>query len=167
VVLAAQHLKRIEGAVLRLSNSFGAPTHAKVKCWDLLIPDLCRQAVTKHEIVLRSSGLQRRDFIPMRDACRAIEHVLRLPSGRLGDGLFNVGGEWSPTVLEVACLIQQRCTVLLRHTPQLARKQPQPDELTLPLTYHIDRLRQTGFGLQTMVNDEIDDLLRFCKDHFA
>jgi UDP-glucose 4-epimerase len=167
VVLAAQRLGRIEGVVLRLSNSFGAPAHVAANCWKLLIPDLCRQAVTKNEMVLRSSGVERRDFIPMRDTCRAIEHVLQLSAPQLGNGLFNVGGQWSPTVREVAGLIQQRCAGLLRRAPHLVAKEPQPSEATLPLTYRIDRLRQTGFELLTLVNDEMDDLLQFCRTHFA
>lgn len=167
VVLAAHHMGRIEGIVLRLSNSFGAPAHAEANCWNLLIPHLCRQAVMKNEMVLNSSGLQRRDFISMSDACRAIEHLLRLPAMQLGDGLFNGGGEWSPTVWEVACLIRQRCTDVLKHTPQLVRKEPQPHEAILPLTYRIDRLRQTGLELRAAAREEIDGLLHFCQTHFA
>jgi UDP-glucose 4-epimerase len=166
-VLAAHDLKRIEAVVLRLSNSFGAPAQAAVNCWRLLIPDLCRQAVTKNEMALRSSGAERRDFIPMSDACRAIEHVLGLPVPQLGDGLFNIGGEWSPTVWEVARLIRQRCVGLLPHPPQLVRREPRPDEVTLPLSYCIDRLRQTGFELRAKVDDEIDGLLEFCRTHFS
>ncbi len=166
-VLAARHLERIPGVVLRLSNGFGAPVHPEVDCWDLLIPDLCRQAVTSNRMVVHSTGLQRRDFIPMRDTCRAIEHILLLPSELLGEGLFNVGGEWSPTVWDVGCLIRQRCAGVLNRTPQLMRKELNPDEVPMPLTYSIERLKQTGFTLQSDANSEIDDLLRFCLAYFA
>ena len=163
VVMAAHHLGRIEGIVLRLSNSFGPPTHETVNCWNLLIPDLCRQAVTENKMVLHSSGLQRRDFIPMIDACNAIKHVLQLPGLKLGEGLFNVGGNWCPTVYEVACLIRRRCVNLLNRSPLISRKKSQSIERTLPLTYNIERLRKTGFELNGLIEEEIDGLLIFCQ----
>jgi len=167
VILAAHRLGRISGSVLRMSNCFGAPVQADVHCWDLLIPDLCRQAVTSRKMLLHSTGVQRRDFLPLRDACRAIEHILLLQSSHLGDGLFNVGGEYSPTVWEMACLIQKRCTEQLDSTPRLTRKEPRPDEQPLPLSYNIDRLRNTGFALHADRSSEIDDLLKFCQVHFT
>jgi UDP-glucose 4-epimerase len=64
--------------VLRLSNGFGAPTHAQANCWTLLVNDLCRQAVTDCTLRLRSAGLQHRDFIPLADVTRIVDHMLHL-----------------------------------------------------------------------------------------
>lgn len=167
--LAGEAAVRISGATgptdgvsVRLSNAFGPPAHKDADCWSLLINDLCRQAATMNQLVLRSSGVQRRDFIPASDVCRAVSHFLRLPADRLGDATFNLGGEWAPTVWEVARLIQARCEVVLQRKPELMRIDPQSGDATQPLDYSIDALRNTGFRVVGDHVGEIDRLLAFC-----
>ncbi|HIC70039.1 MAG TPA: SDR family oxidoreductase, partial [Candidatus Latescibacteria bacterium] len=116
-VRAAQVRGDVEGVVIRLSNGYGAPVHVEADCWTLLVNDLCRQAATAGRMELRSSGLQRRDFIPLEDACRAIDHLLQLRPHDLGQVFFNLGGQWAPTVWDMACLVQQRCEVVLSVQP--------------------------------------------------
>ncbi len=166
VVRAANQRGEIEGIVIRLSNAYGAPAHKDANCWMLLVNDLCRQAVTTQRMVLRSSGLQRRNFIPLTDACRAIDHLLHLSVQDLARDIFNVGGVWSPTVWEVACLVQERCTVALGFQPQLIRIPPQTGETVTELDYRFDALRQTGFQPSANKVEEIDRLLNFCKASF-
>ena len=107
-VRAAHADRSLDGIVIRLSNAFGAPMVAETDCWTLLINDVVRQAQQSGAMVLKSSGLQRRDFIPMREACRAIAHLLTLPREQIGDGLFNVGGGYSPTVVEITERVADR-----------------------------------------------------------
>ena len=164
VVRAAHQLGEIEGIVVRLSNAFGRPAHKEVNCWMLLMNDLCRQAVLSQHMVLRSSGIQRRDFMTMLDVCRAINHLLCLPIKSIGNSLINVGGEWSPTVWEMACLIQERCEVVLGFKPKLTRVEPQINETASKLDYRIDTLRLTGYVPSAGRIEEIDQLLKFCKD---
>lgn len=162
-VRAAHEQGKIEGVVVRLSNAFGAPAHKDVNCWMLLVNDLCRQAVTTRKMILRSSGLQRRDFITIRDACRAIQHLIKLPADHLGEGLFNIGGNWSPTVWDVASLIQERCQLIFGFQPELTSASPQKNDLVSELDYKIEPLRQSGFQLRSNKTEEIDRLLEFCK----
>ncbi|HEX3084309.1 MAG TPA: SDR family oxidoreductase, partial [Pyrinomonadaceae bacterium] len=131
VVRAAQQNAEIEGVVVRLSNSFGAPVHKDVNTWMLLVNDLCRQAATSRRLELQSSGAQRRDFIPLTDACRAIEHLLEISADRLGAGLFNVTSGRSPTVLEVAGLVADRFYALTNSRPEIVRPAAKDNELTV------------------------------------
>ncbi len=167
VVRAAHQRGEIVGIVIRLSNSYGAPAHKDANCWMLLVNDLCRQAVTTQGMVLRSSGLQRRNFIPLPDACRAIGHLLRLPARDLAGNIFNVGGEWSPTVWELACLVQERCAVALGFRPTLTNIPPQIDEMSAELDYRFDVLRQSGFQPGSDRTGEIDRLIEFCRVAFV
>jgi UDP-glucose 4-epimerase len=167
VVRAAHQRGEIEGIVIRLSNGYGTPTHKDANCWMLLINDLCRQAVITQEMVLRSTGLQRRDFVPLTDACRAIGHLLALPRQDLGRGIFNVGGKTASTVWEVACLIQKRCETTLGFLPQLNRVAPQADEAIVELDYRLDALLQTGFRPDADRVKEIDQLIKFCRASFC
>ena len=134
----------MERIVFRVSNALGAPVHPDVDCWMLLTNELCRQAVTTGRMVVRSSGLQRRDFVPLTDVCRAVDHVLQLAERGEGIAVLNLGGEWSPTVWEIASLLQSRCAAVLGFEPELTRLPPEADETPIRLDYRNDALRRTG-----------------------
>lgn len=163
VVRLAVQSDEIEGAVIRLSNAYGAPAHVDAGCWMLLINDLCRQAVESRCMVLRSNGLQWRDFVPMREACRAISHLIESPAGASG-AVVNVGGGHAMTVWEAACLIVERCEAVLGFRPALERVQPHPAETAPALDFRIDALRESGFVSEAGHAVEVDRLLRFCAE---
>lgn len=167
IVLAADKLGQIEGIVLRMSNAFGAPADPDANCWDLLFNDLCRQAVTTGGMTLRSSGMQRRDFLPMTDVCRAILHFLDLPLARQDRRLFNLGGNWSPTVFEAANIAADRCAPLLGARPSVSRVEPAVGEVAADLSYVTDALQQTGFRLSADRTAEIDALISFCMKTYG
>lgn len=165
VIRSAHQRDEIQGIVIRLSNSFGAPAHKNANCWMLLINDLCRQAVTTKRIILKSSGLQRRDFVTITDVCRATDFLINLKD--LDHDIFNVGGNWSPTVLEVAHVIQERCVAIFGFKPEISRKSQNTDEQTNDLDYRIDSISSKGFKLTSDKEGEIDQLLLFCKLNFG
>lgn len=154
--------RALEGIVVRLSNSFGVPAHRGVNCWKLLVNDLCRQAVEHGELQLNSSGLQRRDFITLTDVCRAVEHLLQLRPESIGDGLYNLGGAWAPTVMEMTERIARCWGLLCGRRPQISRLPPAPGELGTALEFRIDKLLQTGFDLHGDADAEITATLRHC-----
>ena len=162
LVLAARDEGSIEGIVLRQSNGFGAPTHRDADCWMLLVNDLCRQAVRDKKLVLRSSGLQQRDFITLHDVGRVAAHFLDLPRTRCADGLFNLGGGCSMSVLSMAERVISCCRETLGHEPQLQRPQPVANERALDLNYDITKLKQTGFVLNGQMDEEIKNTLKMC-----
>lgn len=162
LVRYAHQRGQIEGIVVRLSNAFGAPTNKEVNCWMLLINDLCRQAVTTQRMTLRSSGLQRRDFITLHEVAKVTAHLIQLPSIKLKNNIFNIGGGWSPTVLEVACIVQERCLMVLGFMPELSSVQPRNGEVSSELYYQIDALLQSGYKQNSNRTSEIDKLIEFC-----
>jgi UDP-glucose 4-epimerase len=164
-VLAAHDRWALGGVVLRLSNVVGAPSRAGVNRWSLIANDLCRQAVTKRTLSLKSSGLGTRDFVAMSDACRAIQHVLDLPFEGLADGLFNVGGGQSRSILDMARLVADGCERVLGFRPDLLRGFS--SESDAALDYRIDKLTGTGFQLAGALETEIDETLALCRDAFG
>lgn len=166
LLYASRCQKKIEGVVLRLSNAFGAPVHKDVNCWMLLVNDLCRQAVTTGKLVLRSDGSQQRDFITLKDTVRCIEHFLSLPFLACSDGLFNLGGERTQSVLEMTQLVAERCSIILGFTPLIERLNTPYEETAIPLNYRIDKLKSTAFTLQRDYQSEIDATLSLCQMDF-
>jgi UDP-glucose 4-epimerase len=171
-VLGISPRGQMQCIVLRLSNAFGAPMYKTVNCWMLLVNDLCRQAVQTQKrldvsrMELRSSGMQRRNFIPIQDVSKAILYLLCLPVRYLENIPYNVGADCSPTVWEMACHIQARCKVVLGFEPALTRYLTKDNEQSSELDFRSNRLRQSGFELGSEIDTEIDRLLMFCNAEF-
>ena len=157
--------ERFLGIRLRCANGFGYPMSPDVDIWHTLVYDLCKQVVATQRITLRSSGLQQRNFIPVSDICAAILHFLQLDAAQVSDGLFNLGGSSSTTVLEMATVVAARAHAILGIIPTIERPNPSIDELVIPLDYQIDKLLATGFVPKNVVNEEIDRLLIVCAEN--
>jgi UDP-glucose 4-epimerase len=170
--LAAEYALRaaglgLEGIVVRLSNAFGAPLTPDADCWSLVCNDLCRQAVATQRAQLSSDGSQRRDFIPVGEACRAIAHLLDLPASAIGAGIFNVGGGSAPTLLQMATLIAGRVKLRLGVDVALVPGPARDPVGTAPLEYCVGRLYHTGFTpAPAAVTQELDQLADYCVRHF-
>jgi len=168
VVLSARQRGQIEGIVLRLSNAFGAPVHKGVNCWMLLVNDLCRQAVTERSFILRSAGLQKRDFVTLQDVGKAFSHVLDdLSKEQVSDGVLNIGGAWTPRVIDMVELIQSRCFAVLGFSPGILLPERSDSEVTLALDFQINRLLASGFELTGNAVAEIDANLLLCREAFG
>lgn len=161
VVLAARD--KLSTIVLRLSNAFGRPTHAAVNSWMLLINDLCRQAITQGSLTLRTSGLQKRDFVTLHDVGRIVNHMLSLSETKIGNGIFNVGSGKSMQIIEMAKIIQSRNAVLMGYTPRIIRPAPAPNESNPDFEYKVGKLLSSGFTLIGNYQDEIDGILKMCN----
>lgn len=69
--------------VMRLSNGYGAPKVHPFGKWYLLLHDLCREAVNKGSVTLRSDPGVKRDFVWLGDVARVIEKLGGILSQRL------------------------------------------------------------------------------------
>lgn len=89
--------------VVRLSNSYGSPLFEDNNCWDLVINDLCKMAFFKKEIILKSDGSPKRDFIHGWDVCNAVEKIIEMKNSK---GIYNLSSGNTLTILEIAQKIQ-------------------------------------------------------------
>ena len=167
VVLNAAERGEIQSIVMRLSNAYGAPMHKDVNCWKLVVNDLCRPAAQTRRLVLQTSGLQQRDFVCMTEVCQVAEALIIADVGSLKNSIFNVGSGGSQSVLEIATLIQQRCSIVLGFEPFPDFKQAYADEEQPRLLYLSDHLTSLGIGTKNLDKViELDELLRFCHRVF-
>ncbi|KAF0225664.1 MAG: UDP-glucose [Rhodospirillaceae bacterium] len=160
-VLTAHAQGRIGGLALRLSNAIGAPVHADIDRWGLLVNDLCRAAAVGGPLVMRTAGLVSRDFIPLADVENALVHLLAVPLSAWGDGLMNLGSGQGKSVAAMADLVLARARARGLDVV-LQRPAPAPGETTAPLEYRIDKLRACGFTPQADLAAAIDETLDFC-----
>ncbi|WP_433747787.1 NAD-dependent epimerase/dehydratase family protein [Paenibacillus amylolyticus] len=91
--------------IVRPSNVFGVPKDlAKFKRWNLIPFAFCEEAVNNHEIILRTSGKQLRNFVGVTDLCRKIAWIIReKPSYEI----LHAYGEETMSVLNYAYLVQK------------------------------------------------------------
>ena len=166
IVKSAHNAGVLEGVSLRNANGFGAPMSADAKIWQIIANDLCRQAVEKKQLTLKSHGLQYRNFIPFTDVCTAIRHCLFMPSEQTKNPTFNLGSESTIRVLDMAELIAMRCSATLGYKPELNVLGASPESLPTKFAYDSRKLLSTGLSLTTHFEDEIDGLLAACQKWF-
>ena len=158
-----QHYKDMDTLTLRLSNGFGYPMDLEVNRWTLIFNDLCRQAITLRKMIVQSSGKQHRNFISLHDIAAAVDHFLFKNSEKWGDGIFNLGGDCSLAISEVAKTI---ATVYERKYGKLVPIQiigKNNEEHCDPVRFNIDKLKKTGFCLTGNMEKEIEQTLSLCE----
>ena len=163
-VKQAHERGQLLGVRLRCANGFGFPLDISADIWHALVPDLCKQSTTTGKMILNSSGIQQRNFIPIDDIVNAVIHFLDTAPAKIGDGLFNLGGPRSYSLLEIAKIIADRSQAVLGHTPDISHKAANPADKHELLDFKIDKLIASGFSPKNNFNFEIDNLLQLCKD---
>jgi len=163
-VAAAHESGDIQGIRVRLSNGFGRPMTYEAADWRTLTSDLCRQAVIEKRMEMRTDGLQERNFITKTDISRAVQHLIALPTSQVNDGLFNLGGSQSQSLLAMATTIQERAQN--RYSTEIPLHRPEPTTADIQhLTFDIHKLLNTGFSLTENTLGEIDDFLNMIELH--
>lgn len=166
-VIAAAMKKRIDGLVIRLSNSFGAPIVPTVNRWTLLANDLARQAVEHKSLKLLSNGCQYRDFVCLTDVEHIIEQLIEKTPGMLKHNLYNLGAGVSMKVIDLARTIVSRYALLFGKNISLLLPEGSVTVEEPTLDFSVERLKSEGFGLANDFHAELDSLLLFCKQHFV
>jgi len=157
---------KMQTLIFRLSNGYGYPMNRDINRWTLVFNDLCRQAVTSGRIVLKSSGKQHRDFISLYDVARAVHYFLFAVPNKWGDGLYNLGGNCSMSILDVAKKISNvyktkyKKEILEIKTGQDGGGSIAPK----PVKYNIDKITKTGFTLEGDMISEIERTMDVCEE---
>lgn len=95
----------LQTLVLRPSNFFGVPVDvASCKRWTLTPLGFCRSAVEKKQIVLRTPGYQRRNFIAVQDICATIASAFHKMDTL---DLLHLPGPETLSIRELAQLVQR------------------------------------------------------------
>jgi len=166
LVESAHKHGQIEGINLRNSNGFGAPMSADAKIWQIIANDLCRQAVEKKTLTLKSHGQQFRNFIPFTDVCNAIRHCLFMPKEIIDNSTFNLSSDFEVRVVDMAELIASQCRKKLGYKPFLEILGAKPETVPEKFCYDSGKLRATGFLPTTSLESEIDRLIESCQKWF-
>lgn len=152
----------LDPVVLRLTNAVGAPAHPSIQRWTLVASDLSRRAVLDRRVVLRSSGLQWRDFIALGDAVGAT--VAAADPAAVPAGVFNLASGRPVTVRALAELVQDRVEAACGWRPALEAPTV-TGEPEAPYTVSSNRLTELGILAARPLSDAVDDLVAHCRRH--
>ena len=158
-----QYYKGMNTLTLRLSNGFGYPMDSGVNRWTLIFNDLCRQAMTSGKMVIKSSGKQHRDFIALHDVAAAVDYFLFSIPEKWGDGLFNLGGDASFSIAEVAEKIAAVYEKKYRKAVPIQIIGKDNGQTHDPVQFNIEKLKKTGFHLIGNMEQEIEQTLSLCE----
>ena len=152
----ANQSQAINYKILRLANVFGPPTPGNNTCWDLLVNDLCRQAIHSGSLRLRSNGLSSRNFLTMYDFLAAIEFFL---DEGIKNGIYNLGAEESIKVIYMANLIARRFESIFGVKLEIYKNDT--DNIRgNSIYYDCSKLKQEGFNFTNNFEKAIDETLK-------
>jgi UDP-glucose 4-epimerase len=163
-VVAATLQNKIEGVVFRLSNSIGAPIHAGINRWTLLVNDLCKQIAETKKIHLKTNGVQLRNFITMNDLSRAISHFCNFDKVDHSFPVYNLGGPSNMSVYDMAKKVSIVCKKKYGFTPAISKLEY--IEPTFELNYDSTKLGNTGFIWNNDIDKEIEETLSIAFKFF-
>jgi UDP-glucose 4-epimerase len=159
-----QHYKGMDTLTLRLSNGFGYPMDLEVNRWTLVFNDLCKQAIVSGKMIIKSSGKQHRDFISLHDVAASVERFLFSIPDKWGDGLYNLGGDCSLSIADVASQIAKVYEKKYGKPVPIEIAGKDNNENHSPVHFSIDKLKKTGFHLAGNMEREIEQTLSLCEN---
>ena len=163
-----RHYHDMKTLIFRLSNGYGYPLDKEINRWTLVFNDLCKQVATTCKIVLKSSGRQYRDFISLHNVARAVYHFLFVIPDKWGDGLYNLGGNCSMSILEVAQRIANVYRLKYKRESMIkTRPEHDSSNIAKPIKYSIEKLLKTKFVLRGEMDLEIEKTIDLCKKFYA
>lgn len=158
----------VDGVILRLSNAIGAPLDSAANCWMLIVNDLCRQAVESMELKLQSSGLQQRNFISINDVVRVVESIAYAHDGGDTGEIYNLGGDKSISVIEIAKLVAARYKKESRILLEVKMSKEDLGSDESELDYQVGKVISAGYLKSiTPIEHDIDEVLYFCRKTFT
>jgi UDP-glucose 4-epimerase len=152
---------------LRLSNGYGSPALKNNYCWSLVINDFCKKAIEEKGIRLLSDGTPQRDFIHIRDICRAVEILLITKNEKLIDSNYNLGNGKTYTIIELAHLVRkfyikkfgQEIPIFL--VDGSISENLKSNIHTQKFQYSIKRLKKLGFCPQVTIEQGVHEIFDY------
>lgn len=159
-------LGRCKGIVLRLSNAVGRPLSLNTKCWELLCNDLCRQGVRHSTLSLNSNGLAFRNFISISNIIEVLNSLINIDF-KINYDVFNLGGDSTYTVYEMAELIKNRIEIILGKTTEITiNNHDFSASSSEKLNFSNKKIKANIINFNDSLISELDILIEYCNTNF-
>ena len=150
---------QIKSTIIRSGNGFGYPMSFDADIWHIIVNDLCMQAVRDRKLILKSPANSQRNFVTLRDICRAL-HLVGLAQPTSESSItYNLGSRMSRSLRQIANLVADRCDHIFGYRPEIFESVLETGAET-SLQFDCSRLLQAGFSTEELFDDEIDGILK-------
>ena len=147
--------------ILRLTNGYGYPAHSMSDCWDLVIMNVCQQAIIDGKIVLKSNGLDCKDFMPIQSMIEVIENILS-DSSLNHTHIFNISSGTSIKVIDFIEKIKTILELKLSKNIPIEIKGKEGSAPSNSLVIDNSKIQKSGYLSDINHNQEIEDLINYC-----
>jgi UDP-glucose 4-epimerase len=149
--------------IVRMTNTFGVPTFPRQALWDLVVHDLCRQAVLTNQLILNTNGTGYRNMLALTDAVGALAQVVvrELPSGT-----YLLAGSATYQLRHIAEMVKAQAQLLYAKSPTVEINEMDFTQHA-HFTLHSRRLSEHGIAVGDHLTDELSQLLHYARREFA
>ena len=150
--------------ILRITNGYGYPAHDSVNCWDLVIMNICKQAVINGEIRLNSDGSDFKDFIPIKSIAEITNNII---NNEDNSEIFNVSSGISTKIIDFINKIKNILEVKLSKKIKISLNINSNNTVSAS-NFTVDNSKITDRQYMSMLNHdkEINNLIDFCVNRF-
>ena len=163
LILSSEN-KEIEKVIIRLSNSFGAPERKKADCWNLVVNNLCKEAIERKSLTINGPSDNFRNFITMTDVCYGIEFLIK-ENKIFNSIIFNLGDK-TKSIYEMALLISDCLKEILNIDVPIIEKGGHSSGEFKGFKLSSELIKSKGFELTSNYELEIKNLINFIKINF-
>lgn len=148
----------MDNRIVRLTNGYGAPMTMDIDKWYLVLNDFCRSVFESQRIELKTPGLQKRDFIGIRDVCSAIGLLAQCERSHIKERIYNVSSGNAVSMRELAALVAQAYQSRYDRYVDMIIPEPPVGALSLSEELLVDsgRLRSLGWQPTASLLEEVN-----------
>lgn len=151
--------------ILRISNGYGYPIHNLSDCWNLVVMNVCKQAIENGEIKLKSSGQSYKDFIPISTIVKVVNDIA-MDKNLDSKEIFNVSSGKSLKVIDFVNKIKSRLDFKLSKKIKVSLNYSDSRIPTSNFTIDNSKIRNHQYIGILDHDEEINKLIDFCINNF-
>ena len=148
---------------LRLSNVFGFPVNNNESCWELFINNICKNAIERKSIIIKSNPLENRNFMSMSFLNRTLKYILDNKNELNYYEIFNITSNKTMTLEESAFLVRDKYQELFNRKIKIIFKSK---KINIKKKLYSSRLNNYS-NFDKEFDTEIKELILHCKNKFG
>lgn len=146
--------------IIRLTNGIGVPF--KTDKWYLVLNDFCKTVYETGKIVLKSNGLNIRDFISIKDVVSAVDTVIKNDSENCCE-IYNLSTEKTYSIRELAYKVKEIYEKKYNKRADIIIPTVTQDEIDMvkPLFVSSEKIKKLGWKPRYSLENVIKEIFEY------
>ena len=139
----------------------------KSNSWKLLINEMVKKLIKNKRFNLRSSGYQKRDFIPVSEVCNVVNFFLnRQNKKKQNYEIYNISTGKSLSIRKIAGIVKKLLEKKSKSKFNIYFKNYRENEKIYDYTINNNKLIKSGYKFKYTLTQELEKLYFFCKKNY-